>query len=211
MDKMTDNKRFSAFVLASQSAVRARLLHNAGLRIEVSPALVDELGLIAANAGESPDNVAAILAKAKAETLARKRPDALVIGADQLLVLHGEILQKPESLDGAHKRLAVLSGCSHQLITAVVLAVGDSILWSHVESATLTMHVLSEAEIARHLAEDGAASLQSVGAYRLEGPGIRLFAALEGDYFAMLGLPVVPLLSALRRLAPEFLPGAALS
>lgn len=157
--------------------------------------------------GAEPQQIALELAEAKARAIATAEPEALVIGADQLLVVDGMLLQKPANLEQARERLRLLSGRSHELVTGVVLVSGRTCLWSHVDNAVLRMHELSRQEIERHLIEEGDAVLQSVGAYRLEGPGIRLFASLEGDYFAMLGLPLLPLISALRRHAPSLVPG----
>ncbi len=196
-----------ALILASQSPVRAELLRGAGLAFHTMAAHVDETGLIAGMADADPAEIAVKLAEAKACSIAAAQPESLVIGADQVLVADGKILQKPASLDQARQRLELLSGKSHELVTGVALVAGDTSLWSHVDKAVLTMHELSQQEIEHQLAEDGDAVLQSVGAYRLEGPGIRMFASLEGDHFAMLGLPLLPLISALRRLAPSLVPG----
>ena len=202
---MTQNRSAPPLVLASQSPIRAALLRAAGLAFTARPAHVDEAGLIARNACCPPEAIALELAAAKALAIAVTDPDALVVGADQLLVHEGRILQKPNDMAAARQRLELLSGAEHQLVTGAVLARGDTILFRHAETGRLTMHALSPSEIAAALALDGEAVLQSVGAYRLEGPGIQLFAALEGDYFAMLGLPLVPLLGAIRRHAgPQF-------
>jgi septum formation protein len=197
-------------VLASQSPIRARLLRNTGLPFESVPAPVDEAALIRENRQSSPAAIAIVLATAKAQAVGRQRSNDLVIGADQVLDKDGAILQKPSDRRGAEERLALLSGRSHRLVTAVVVTRGDQLIWQHVETATLTMHDLSSKEIVHYLDEEGADVLQSVGAYRLEGPGIRLFARLDGDYFAMLGLPLVSLLAALRQHAADFLPGVPL-
>ena len=195
---MTQNPTAPHLVLASQSPIRKALLSETGLAFETAPAHVDEAGLIARLEGEMPEVLAENLARAKAFIVAESRPDAFIIGADQLLVLDGAILQKPVDMAAARQRLEALSGTTHHLVTGVVLVRNEEVLFSHAETARLTMHTLSSEEIERALAKDGKAVLQSVGAYRLEGPGINLFAALEGDYFAMLGLPLVPLLGALR-------------
>jgi septum formation protein len=202
-----DNRPTPRLVLASQSPIRSALLAQAGLDFKTRPASVDESSLIAKSTDLPPPEIAMHLAEAKAGYVASRHPEAIVVGADQLLVLEGAILQKPENHEAARQRLERLSGKSHLLVTGVVLAMGDRIVWRHAETAVLTMHELSPNEIARHMAEEEDAVLQSVGAYRLEGPGIRLFAALEGDFYAMLGLPLLPLLCALRLHAPECLPG----
>ncbi len=194
-------------VLASQSPIRAGILRKAGFAFETRAAHVDEAGLIAGLAEAEPSRVALDLAEAKARAIAAERPEALVIGADQLLVVEGRILQKPANRDQARERLQLLSSRRHELVTGVILVSGQNVVWSLVDKAVLAMHELSQHEIEHHLAEEGDAILQSVGAYRLEGPGIRMFASLEGDYFAMLGLPLLPLISALRRHAPTLVPG----
>ena len=194
-------------VLASQSPVRAELLRGAGLAFRTMAAHVDETGLIANMAGVDPGEIAIKLAEAKARAIAATKPDALVIGADQLLVVGDKILQKPGNREEARQRLELLSGKRHKLVTGVALVSGENCLWSHVDKAVLTMHELSQQEIEHQLAEEGDSILQSVGAYRLEGPGIRMFASLEGDHFAMLGLPLLPLISALRRFAPALVTG----
>ena len=200
---MKQNPSRQSLVLASQSPIRAALLRQSGLKFSTCPASVDEAGLIAQNAGRPPEEIALALAAAKALAVAGTNRESLVIGADQLLVHDGKILQKPRDLKEAQARLEMLSGTEHQLVTGVVLAKAHALVFRHAETGRLTMHALSPAEIADALALDGEAVLQSVGAYRLEGPGIQLFAALEGDYFAMLGLPLVPLLGAIRRHAGQ--------
>ncbi|MBU1175987.1 MAG: septum formation protein Maf [Alphaproteobacteria bacterium] len=205
---MAQNTSRQRLVLASQSPVRAQLLRNAGLDFETCPAHVDEAALIAASSDPTFEQIALCLAKAKAMAVIEAAGADVVIAADQLLVCDGVVLHKPVDLDAARARLELLSGRTHELVTACVLARAGTVLWTHSETSRLTMHALSDAEIDETLALEGQAVLQSVGAYRLEGPGIALIAALEGDYFAMLGLPLVPLLAAIRRHAAQFLPGA---
>lgn len=209
VDNKMENANAPPLILASQSLVRTQLLRSAGVAFETRPAFVDEAVLIRDCEEKPPSEIALHLAKNKALAIGRHHGEAVVIGADQVLVCDGAILQKPVNLDEARKRLAVLSGRRHQLVTAVVLAKGERCLWRHAEIATLTMHELSPQEIIRYLDEEGVDVLQSVGAYRLEGPGIRLFAKLEGDYFSMLGLPLVPLLAALRQNFPDLFSGVA--
>lgn len=204
-----ENHAAPHLVLASQSTIRAELLRNAGLVFDTCPAHVDEAGLIAKLAGQNPATIAIELASAKAEAAARNTPEALVIGADQLLVVDDAILQKPASLIEARERLMLLQGRTHRLVTGVALISKGKTLFSHVENAHLTMHSLSSDQVDQALAQDPDAVLHSVGAYRLEGPGITLFSAIEGDYFAMLGLPLVSLLSAIRQFAPQHFDGAA--
>ncbi len=205
---MTDKEVSARLVLASQSPVRARLLRNSGLVFRTVPAHVDEEALLASAGDAHPEEIAINLAAAKAKAVAGSLPEDLIVAADQLLVLEGAILKKPKDMDEARRRLMALSGRIHFLVTGAILARGTHVLMHHVETARLTMRALPVAEIDRHIALQGKKMLQSVGAYRLEGPDIGLFAAIEGDYFAILGLPLVPLLSALRRHAPHLLPGA---
>lgn len=187
-------------VLASASAARSALLAAAGVRFTVRPAAIDEraveIPLIAG--GASPADVAAALAEAKAVAVSRAADDALVIGADQTLDLDGTRWTKPANLAEAREQLARLSGREHRLHSAVAVARGGRVTWLHAESAGLTMRALSATAVDAYLAEAGDAVLESVGGYQIEGPGIRLFERIDGDYFAILGLPLLPLLAYLR-------------
>jgi septum formation protein len=187
-------------ILASGSAIRRTLLANAGVEFEVVPASVDERAAERPllDAGATPADLAAALAMAKAAVVSEARPEAWVIGADQVLELNGERLTKPEDMEAARRQLLRLSGRTHQLHAALACGRGNEIVWHYAETAHLTMRRLDPAEIGRHLARSGPEVLNSVGAYQLEGPGIRLFEAIEGDYFAILGLPLLPLLAFLR-------------
>ncbi|SHF58995.1 septum formation protein [Kaistia soli DSM 19436] len=187
-------------VLASTSHARRLLLTNAGVAFESIAAPVDERALetplIAA--GASPSDIALALAEAKAHAVLVLHPDALVIGGDQVLDLDGERLVKPGNRSGAAAQIACLAGRTHVLRTAVAIAQRGEIVWRHVESATLTMRPLTARAIERYLDDAGDGIFGSVGAYHLEERGIRLFSAIEGDYFSILGLPLLPLLEALR-------------
>ena len=187
-------------VLASGSSVRQLLLRNAGVRFEVDPADIDERAaegpLLQSGAG--PDDLALALAMAKAAHVSKRRGGDLVVGADQVLDLDGERFTKPENMDAARRQLLRLSGRSHQLHSALACARAGEVVWSHLSSPMLTMRPLEPAAVGNYLAEAGEAALSSVGAYQLEGPGLRLFEAIEGDYFAILGLPLLPLLAFLR-------------
>lgn len=191
-----------ALVLASGSRIRATLLANARLDFTVDPATVDERAVEAPllEAGFPPEDIAQVLAEAKALDVAGRRPQDLVIGADQVLGLGNARFTKPADMEAARRQLLDLSGKTHELHSAVVLARGGEVLWRHVSTARLTMRALSPAEIGRYLALAGDAVLSSVGCYQLENVGVRLFERIEGDYFTILGLPLLPLLGELRAL-----------
>lgn len=188
-------------VLASGSAVRKKLLRDAGLAFSVVTSDIDEDCLKQDLKGAPPADLALALAVAKAEAVAARpeQGDALVIGADQLLIIDDDVLNRPADLAEARQTLERLSGRQHQLVCGVALARGQALLWSHVSEAVLTVRPLSAAFLDRYLALEGDRLCQSVGAYRLEGPGIQLFSAIDGDYFSVLGLPLLPLLGALRQ------------
>jgi septum formation protein len=187
-------------VLASGSKTRQALLANAGVAFEVEPAAIDERAAEQPllDAGASPDDIALALAMVKASSVSEGRGGDLVIGADQVLDLEGERLTKPQDMEAARRQILKLSGRTHMLHSAVAAARTGEILWQHVETARLTMRRLEAAEVGRYLAEAGPAALTSVGAYQIEGPGIRLFEQIDGDYFGILGLPLLPLLAFLR-------------
>lgn len=189
-------------ILASGSPFRKTMLVNAGLDIEAVPANVDERALEAPlkDSGASPEDVASILAEAKATEVSERRPGALVLGCDQTLSLGDEIFHKPADMEGARRHLLALSGKTHQLNSAAVLCRDGEVLWRHVGVASLTMRKLDPAFIGRHLARVGAKALSSVGAYQIEGEGIQLFEKIEGDYFTIVGLPLLPVLKELREL-----------
>lgn len=194
-------------ILASASATRKALLDKAGLRFEAQPATLDERALetSAIAAGGDGRDVALLLARHKAEAVSRQRPGDIVIGADQTLALGLELLHKPGSREDAKAQLDHLRGKTHRLHAAVTLARDGVTLWSDIETAELTMREFSASERDQVLELEGADILSSVGSYRLEGPSIRLFETVMGDYFTILGLPLLPLLAALRDIAPELL------
>jgi septum formation protein len=194
-------------ILASQSAARKSLLAGAGLSFESSPAPIDERALEARVLGKAPAEIARLLAEAKAVAVSALLPNHVVIGADQVLSLDRHILHKPADWPAAQAQLANLRGKTHCLTCGVALARGGRTIWSDTDEARLTMRNFSDAERDAVLAEEGPDVLKSVGAYRLEGPSIRLFERIEGDYFTILGLPLLPLLAALRAFAPETLKG----
>jgi septum formation protein len=193
-------------VLASSSTTRRALLTRAGLAFEALPALVDEAALKEACQAEKipPEDAAIILAEAKAERIARRVPDALVIGGDQLLVCKMEDgterwFDKPTDMDTARAQLLALRGKTHRLVTATVAWRGGERIWQDVTTPRLTMRNFSEAFLDAYLAAEGEVLLSSVGAYRLEAMGVHLFSRVEGEHSAILGLPLIPLLGFLRQ------------
>lgn len=186
-------------VLASASPARRALLEAAGLVFKVEPAEVDETALKKAHAGAHAADLAALLADAKAVAVSKRHPGALVIGADQVLAVDDDLLDKPADRAAAAASLERLQGRAHRLISAVALARDGEVRWRHAETARLVMRPLADAAIAGYLEAAGDDVLASVGAYRLEGLGVRLFERVEGDYFTILGLPLLALLAELRR------------
>jgi septum formation protein len=188
-------------ILASASVARAKLLAAAGVEFLVEPAHIDERALKAKLAvdGAGADRCALALAEAKAVTLSECYRDALIIGADQILVCDGRWFDKPADLSEARRQLMVLRGGSHVLETAVCGVRNGERLWQAASAPRLTMRWFSDAFLDDYLAAEGRAILGSVGAYRLEGRGIQLFERIDGDYFAVLGLPLLELLRFLRR------------
>lgn len=189
-----------SLILASASPFRLDMLRRAGLAVEAVPSTIDERAAEAPllEAGAEPEDVASVFAETKAAEVSG-RQGGLVIGADQVLALDGEILHKPQDMEAARRRLLALSGRTHLLHSAVVLARAGETLWRHTETARLTMRDLDPGFIGRHLAGVGDAALQSVGAYQIEGHGVQLFERIEGDLFTIIGLPLLPLLAELRR------------
>jgi septum formation protein len=187
-------------ILASGSPFRKSLLANAGLEFSAVPAAADERALEAPlqGSGVTAEEVAQILAEAKATDVSESHPGALVLGCDQTLSLGDRVFHKPRDMEEARRHLLSLSGRTHHLNSAAVLVRDGQTLWRHVGIASLTMRALDPAFIGRHLARVGDKALSSVGAYQIEGEGIQLFEKIEGDYFTMVGLPLLPLLAALR-------------
>lgn len=192
----------STLLLASASPVRARLLEAAGVALRIAPARIDEAAvrdsLLAE--GAAPRDIADRLAELKAQTVSTANPGALVIGADQVLEFRGSVIGKSPDLASARALLRSLSGARHNLVTAAAIARDGTVLWRHVTRVGLDMRELSEAFLDAYLASEGEAILGSVGCYHLEGRGAQLFSRIDGDYFAVLGLPLLSLLDALRHL-----------
>jgi septum formation protein len=189
-------------ILASSSRIRARLLEAAGLVFIAEAPGLDEATMRQAISGEdrlAPLDVAEVLARAKAEAVSELAPQAFVIGADQVLSLANSIFSKPDSMEAARSQLLDLSGKTHELHTAVALARGGETVWVTSQTSALRMRPLTPEFIGRYLAAAGEDVLSSVGAYQLEGIGVQLFDKIDGDYFCILGLPLLPLLDALRR------------
>lgn len=190
----------AALVLASASVTRAEMLHRAGLACTIDPAHVDEdevkrsLRASGANAGE----LAEALAELKARKISSRSAGALVIGADQVLDCQGRWFDKPVDRTAARAQLLELRGKTHELISSVCVLQDGARLWHHTGRARLTVRPFSEAFLDDYLDQVGSALLQSVGAYQLEGIGAQLFSRIDGDYFTILGLPLLPLLDFLR-------------
>jgi septum formation protein len=189
-------------ILASASKSRARILEAAGLAFVVEPPGLDEQAMRQALGGEgalAPHDLAEVLARAKAEAVSELAPQAYVIGGDQVLAQGGRMFTKPDDMETARRQLLDLSGKQHTLHTAVAVATNGNTVWADTTTATLTMRTLSPEFIGRYLAAAGEEVLDSVGAYQIESLGAQLFERIEGDYFSILGLPLIPLLDTLRR------------
>ena len=182
--------------LASTSPTRASMLHAAAVAFTTEPPRVDEEALRAALAlqGTTPRDMADALAEMKAVKVSARRPETLVIGADQILSLGSRVFSKPESADDARDQLADLSGKRHELHTAAVIAQAGRPVWRHVDTARLTMRDLSPAYIDAYIGRNWPDVAGSVGAYRIEAEGVRLMARIEGDWFGILGMPLVAIL-----------------
>jgi len=186
-------------ILASASTIRAELLRRAGVVFHVKPARIDEDALRESLTAEGakPRDVADALAEAKARRVATKHPDGLVLGCDQIMEFSGAILAKPETTEAARERLWMLRGKTHSLHSAAVLFDNGRPVWRHVSEARLTMRQVSESFLSDYLLRIGAQATQTVGAYAVEDLGIRLMSRIEGDYFGVLGLPLIELLNVL--------------
>lgn len=188
-------------ILASKSPFRSAILKNAGIVFSTESADIDERAVEAPlyKSGATPQEVAQVLAEAKALSVSENHPDVVVIGCDQTLSLGDQIFHKPVDMDAARRQLLQFSGKTHQLNSAVALVKNGKTLWRHVSVARMTMRDLDPGFVGRYLGRVGDIALSSVGAYQVEGPGIQLFEEIEGDYFTIVGLPLLPLLNELRK------------
>lgn len=187
-------------VLASSSPFRRMLMNNAGLTFEHQAADIDEREIEKDLIDADPERVALVLAEAKAMDVAKSRPGIFVIGSDQTMSLGSRIYHKAADLEEAKANLLSLSGKTHRLNSAVVIVRDGEVVWQYVGHADLTMRDLSPAFVDRYVARVGPDVLKSVGSYQLEGEGIQLFSAIDGDYFTIVGLPMLALLQKLREL-----------
>jgi septum formation protein len=187
-------------ILASASQTRLQLLRAAGLEVTALPARIDESAICASAEAEGakPLDIADLLAEMKARKLADKHPEALIIGCDQILDFKGKIFGKPDSPEAAIAQLMQIRGQTHQLLSAIVLYHNNEPVWRHVGRARLTMHEFSKPWLSLYVARNWGSIQHSAGAYLLESEGVRLFSGIEGDYFTILGLPLLPLLGYLR-------------
>lgn len=190
-----------SLILASASAIRRTLLTNAGLSVTVDPASIDESEIKTRMRAQSAPAMAAAteLASAKARAVSGRHPGALVVGADQILALGGQWFDKPVNREAAAQQLERLAGRTHELVSAVAVIEDGAEIWRTAQSVVLHMRPLSGGYIESYLDCVGDAAFSSVGAYQLEGLGAQLFTRIEGDYFTVLGLPLLPLLGFLRQ------------
>jgi septum formation protein len=187
-------------VLASGSETRSKMLESAGLSFDVSPVRIDEAAIRSAmeEEGASPRDVVDALAEFKARKGQDKTPDALVLGSDQVLALKGRIFGKPEDRRAAAKQLLELQGKTHLLLSSAVLYQDGEPIWRSIGQARMTMHALTEAEIEDYLDHAWPDVASSVGAYHAEAYGARLFSRIDGDWYSVLGMPLLDVLSFLR-------------
>ena len=187
-------------ILASESASRRAILDGARISYSAQAANIDEISIRASCEAEgiSPDGIAVILAEMKAQVVAQTRPDALIIGSDQILCCEGAIFGKPETRQQANHIMAQLQGRTHQLITSLVIFKSGIRVWHHIATSNLVMRACSKEEIDTYLDIIGAEAFSTPGCYQIEGAGAHLFSDMTGTYYDILGLPLLPLLSFLR-------------
>ena len=198
------SKSFGRIVLASASRTRANLLKAANLNFDIIPSDLneDEIKALAADPGSAikSGDLALLLAQAKAVSVSQRHPEAIVIGADQTLILDEMLLDKPTSRQEAQQQLLMLRGKTHLLNTAAACARNGAVFWTTNQQSYLTMREFTSKALANYLNAAGDELMSSVGGYKIEGPAIRLFTCIEGDYFSILGLPLLDILRTLREI-----------
>ncbi|WP_375789371.1 Maf family protein [Bradyrhizobium sp. Pha-3] len=189
-------------ILASESPAAEKLLRNAGIGVELQAIDLDDGALEAplVETGSSPECIALVVAEAKATAISERNSGAIVLGCKQVVALDDDILRAPADMDEGRRRLLLLSNRTHQVNSAAVVARDGNALWRHVGVARLTMCRLDPPYASRYLARVGPSALQSPGVYRIDGEGVQLFTEIDGDYFTIIGLPLLAVLAELRRL-----------
>lgn len=188
-----------SLILASASGSRKMLLTAAGVSFTADPADLDEAALMAGLKDAGAEGMARRLAEEKALAVSRRHPGRIVLGGDSVIAFDGDYLSKCASLKEARALLARLSGNTHLLVSAAALAKDGALLWAHASPCRMTMRDLSQEFLDDYLAGEGETILSSVGCYHFEGRGAQLFAKVDGDYFSVLGLPLLPVLAQLRK------------